>query len=72
MLTTTCTVCRTPVIGHPDDNVCCSWCESANFRGDLLRFPPQAPQPWWLAARGALAPRRRDNGRPFLGTEETP
>lgn len=64
----TCTVCNEQVYGSADDDVCCSWCEQANFAGDLLRHPPrrqEQPQAWWLTARGPLA------RQPWRWMEET-
>jgi hypothetical protein len=57
---TTCTVCRVPMAGHPDDDACCIWCER-NFAGDPLRHPPRAqrhPLPWWQRERLPLAANR--------------
>ena len=48
---TNCTVCREPMPGHPDDDVCCVRRTHANFAGDLLALPP--PGATTLVARGA-------------------
>jgi hypothetical protein len=66
-MASSCTVCGTQLMGHPDDDVTCSTCEQNNFAGDLLRHPPQGTRwisssgtrCWWLTARGDLAPRPR-------------
>ena len=63
---TQCTICGIPLLGSPDDDVCCAACDAINFP------PPDAkPLPWWEAVRGTLAP-CRDGMRALLPQEETP
>ena len=67
MLTTTCTICRCPLVGSPDDDdACCEDCTTVNFP------PPQdIPLPWWQAVRMSLAP-NRDGIRAMAHREDTP
>ena len=64
-MASTCTICGIPMIGSPDDDVCCLACDAINFP-----LPDEKPLPWWEAVRGTLAP-GRDGVRAFL-PQETP
>jgi len=49
---TSCTICSAPTAEGDD---LCAWCDIANFAGTEGRTPPQ---PWWVALRPPLAPKR--------------
>jgi hypothetical protein len=51
----TCTVCGSPVVGHPDDDLCCAWCDQANFAAVLAFRPARS---FLQVARGDAGGRR--------------
>lgn len=61
----TCTICNTPLMGHPDADVTCGSCEVMNFAGDALRHPPRrAPhQSWWQGVERIIPPQHTDGLR---------